>query len=186
MIYFTFIDLRILCLPADTHSSCILGTLLKAHPGNMLCSLQAWASCCSMGWGAGFGEGSAHICFMTVSIKVSTQIRATLMVTQGLKCSIPQQFTSSRVIEQQQTQTVACRGLYSLKSGQLLWIDESLPVPVKIFKQSNPWSQELQLFSFPWGQLTPISWAGSQGAAKLRGKIGKVVPWLISLLGMMS
>lgn len=74
---------------------------------------------------------------------------------------------------EQQTQTVACRGLYSQNSGQLLWIDVSLSVPMKLFKQPNPCSQELQLFSLPWGQLSPISWAGAQGT----GKKGKVVLW---------
>lgn len=67
------------------------------------------------------------------------------------KCSIPQQLLSSRVMEQQQTQTVACRGLESQNSGQLLWIDVSLPVLMKIFEWPNPCSQELQLISLPWG-----------------------------------
>lgn len=84
----TFTDLRILCLPTDTHSSSILGTLLKAHTGNMFCRFQAWISSCCMDLGAGFGEGSAHICFMTVSITVSRQVRAALMVAQGLKVQV--------------------------------------------------------------------------------------------------
>lgn len=65
-----FIDLRILCLPADTHSSYILGTFLKAHPGNVLCRLQAWISSCCVDGEARFGEGSAHICSMTMSVSV--------------------------------------------------------------------------------------------------------------------
>ena len=55
----THIDLGILCLPTDTHTSYILGRLLlKGHPENMFRRLQAHISSHCMTWEPGFGKGS--------------------------------------------------------------------------------------------------------------------------------
>lgn len=88
---------------------------------------------------------------MNVSIKGSTQIRATLMLHKGsrCKCSIPQHFTSSRVMEQQQTQTAACRGLCSQSSAQLLCIDVSLQCQWRYWSNQPPAARNYSSFPYP-------------------------------------
>ena len=95
----THIDLGILCLPTDTHTSYILGRLLlKGHPENMFRRLQAHISSHCMTWEPGFGKGSPHTCFITVSFKMSMKVRAVVRVTKGLKVQM-QQFPAVHLLQ---------------------------------------------------------------------------------------
>lgn len=85
----------------------------QTYPKNTLHRLQPCTSHHCMNWEPAFGKRSPHSSFKTTSLEV--WMKAMLRVVKGLKVqsSIPQQLTSSRIIEQQETITVACRGLYS-------------------------------------------------------------------------
>jgi len=77
-------------LPTDTHTSHVLGRLPKGHPENTLRRLQACITSCCVNWEPGFGKGSPHSCFTTVSLKVPLKVRAILEVLKGLKVQVQQ------------------------------------------------------------------------------------------------
>lgn len=87
----THIDMGILHLPTDTHTSYILGRLLKCHPKNTLRRLQAHISSHCMNWEPGFGKGSPHSCFTSIpqSIHEGQSYAESCKRAQGANAAIP-------------------------------------------------------------------------------------------------